>query len=94
MVEHGILLRGGYVETTPRGAFTRRPGSVVFRFAKALHSLAPLGGGCWSLFITGPRFRVWGFACPKGWVPFDVFKSYDAKKSGEVVGRGGCGEWS
>ena len=88
-----ILLRGGYVETTPRGAFTRRPGSVVFRFAKALHSLAPLGGGCWSLFITGPRFRTWGFACPKGWVPYYQFKNYDMRGvSGAIVSSGGCGE--
>lgn len=28
----------------------------------------------WSLFITGPRVRVWGFWLPDGWVPFDKVK--------------------
>ena len=23
--------------------------------------------GAWTLFITGPRLRSWGFWCPKGW---------------------------
>lgn len=84
-----IVLKGGYVETTHKGAFTRRAGSVVFRFAKALHSLAPLED-CWSLFITGPRFRVWGFACPKGWIPYYVFKAYEPGTSGTTVNRGEC----
>ena len=28
---------------------------------------------CWTLFITGPRMRRWGFHCPKGWVDFERF---------------------
>lgn len=28
---------------------------------------------CWTLFITGPRMREWGFHCPKGWVHFRRF---------------------
>jgi len=87
-----IVLKGGYVETTPKDAYTRRAGSLVARRPTALHSLAPLPGGCWSLFITGPRLRVWGFACPKGWIPYYKFKNYDNRASGEVVGEGGCGE--
>jgi hypothetical protein len=85
-----IVLKGMYYETTPKGRFLRRAGSVVFRYAKALHSLAPLSGGCWSLFITGPRFRTWGFACPKGWIPFYQFKPYHAGHSGAVAERGEC----
>lgn len=28
---------------------------------------------CWTIFITGPRIRRWGFHCPKGWVDFARF---------------------
>lgn len=27
----------------------------------------------WSLFITGPNVRTWGFWCLKGWVPWQQF---------------------
>ncbi len=43
---------------------------------------------CWSLFITGPRLREWGFACPKGWVHWRIFT---AKHHHGEVGAG-CGE--
>lgn len=29
---------------------------------------------CWTLFITGPRIRRWGFHCPDaGWIDFERF---------------------
>ena len=28
---------------------------------------------CWTLFITGPRMREWGFHCERGWVPWKKF---------------------
>lgn len=42
---------------------------------------------CWTLFITGPRVREWGFHCPEqGWVHFLRFT-----KPGSVGERGpGC----
>lgn len=42
----------------------------------------------WTLFLTGPKVRTWGFWCPKGFVPWFDFVKPEA--SGEV-GRG-CGE--
>ena len=36
---------------------------------------------CWSLFITGPKVRTWGFHCLNGWKPSDGFTK-----------AGGCGE--
>lgn len=42
----------------------------------------------WTLFITGPVVRTWGFHCPKGWVPWREFVASDDSGS---VGRG-CGE--
>ena len=29
---------------------------------------------CWTIFITGPRLRDWGFHCPQqGWIPWQRF---------------------
>jgi hypothetical protein len=34
----------------------------------------PIALPCWTLFITGPRLRRWGFHCPKeGWIPWESF---------------------
>lgn len=42
---------------------------------------------CWSLFITGPRLREWGFHCPKaGWIHWRAFT--DPATQGRTVGRG------
>lgn len=41
-----------------------------------------------SLFLTGPKIREWGFACPQGWIPWYEF--VDARDSGKI-GKG-CGE--
>lgn len=43
---------------------------------------------CWSLFITGPRVRNWGFKCPHGWVPWQHFTK--SSNPGEV--GPGCGD--
>ena len=33
---------------------------------------------CWTLFVTGPRVREWGFHCPeRGWVHWRVFTNPD-----------------
>lgn len=65
-------------------AIWRSPGRLVFRRAATAHRIGLAQKWdhttgkyhwlpCWSLFITGPRIRVWGFHCPQGWVPFDQF---------------------
>lgn len=84
-----IILRGGYVEVTPKGRFWRSAGSLVFRRATAFHRLEIWpGGGAWTLFVTGPVIRTWGFACPQGWIPWRQFVS--ERNKGEV--GAGCGE--
>lgn len=73
----------------------RRAGSVVGRRARTAHRLAlhrdadnrPIPA--WTLFITGPVLRDWGFWCNGGrWVHWRCFT---AGEKGELVGRG-CGE--
>lgn len=73
-----IVLRGGYEEIMPRATKWRGPGSVVLRRATAAHRLViPIRNGgirfCWSLFITGPKIRDWGFHCPQGWRHWKIF---------------------
>lgn len=84
-----FIIEGEYREHTPIGVFHRKPGDIVFRQADALHRLELVKGPVWSLFITGKKVREWGFACPKGWVHWEVFTSESGNFSG--VGRG-CGE--
>lgn len=80
-----VILAGGYYEIVPRdpGSFDaasaghrrvwRAPGSIVLRPARAAHRLEVGPKPCWSLFVTGPRVRNWGFHCPKGWVHWERF---------------------
>lgn len=82
-----ILLRGYYREVTPDGVFTRGRGSIVFRRAEASHRLE-VDGPTWSLFITGPNVREWGFWCPQGWKHWRKF--VDMTDTGAV--GPGCGE--
>jgi hypothetical protein len=86
-----IVLRGRYVEHTiaAGGVHHRRTliaGDVVFRGATAAHRLELIDGEpCWSLFLTGPKLREWGFHCPEaGWRHWRDFTSHN----GRGVGRG------
>lgn len=86
-----ILLRGTYTERTLKGDKPLTAPAARLRVGPAPHSVQLTHGGVWTLFITGPKYRVWGFLCPKGWVPYFQFKSYAPSKSGQVVDdRGQC----
>lgn len=81
-----IPIRGGYREITPRGTFMRRTWRPVLRRATAAHRLEIIDGKpCWSLFITGPVIRQWGFHCPKGW---RFWKDFVSDRDSGQVGRG------
>lgn len=70
----------------------RQPGDVIFRQAKEAHRVMlyenPDGSvkNAWSLFITGPRVRDWGFWCPHGWRHEDQYRTYTGDTSS--VGKG------
>lgn len=78
----------------------RGPGSIIFRRATDAHRLMldnerNLGGEIvhytpsWSLFITGPKRRKWGFWCPQGWKPFDEYvRKVDGEGRGNAIGAG------
>jgi hypothetical protein len=94
-----LLLDGQYREHTPQGAFHRRAGDWKFRWGAAAHRVELLTIAdfvssqpdndqpvpCWTLFITGPRIRPWGFLCPQGFVHWKDFT--DARDKGSV-GKG------
>lgn len=89
-----VLLDGEYIEhTMPQGGVNVRQrygaGDLKFRTAKYAHRVELIDGkSCWSLFITGPKLRTWGFHCPTRWVPWQEFTK--PENPGEI-GRG-CGE--
>lgn len=87
------LLQGYYLEHTIQhgGIHTKthvEAGDVVIRLSgKSAHRIElPDGKPCWTLFITGFRYREWGFHCPiRGWVHWKDFT--DADDAGSI-GRG------
>jgi hypothetical protein len=88
-----LLLQNEYVEhTIPQGGINLRKlykaGDLKFRSAKSAHRVELTNGATWSLFITGPNVRTWGFHCPTRWVPWQEFTK--PENPGEI-GRG-CGE--
>lgn len=71
-----IVLRGEYIEHTIASGGIRKErrygaGSIRMRLPWHAHRLAlpPGQHETWTLFITGPRVRKWGFHHPaRGWV--------------------------
>lgn len=65
-----ILLTHRYLEVTDTAATVRTAGSIALRRAEHRHRIRLFTDGhgtpqpCWSLVITGPRRRPWGFWCP------------------------------
>lgn len=84
-----IPLRGKVLEVRQDANIVMQPGKVVFRRGSTPHRLE-MGDGAeaWTLFLTGPKYRRWGFHCPKGWVHWEDF--VDPLDKGKI-GRG-CGE--
>jgi hypothetical protein len=91
-VNVSILLRGAYVEhTIAAGGIHRRTlrtaGSWCIRGARRAHRIELQQDvfaetaeflSCWTLFITGPRCREWGFHCPDtGWIHWKRFTAAD-----------------
>jgi hypothetical protein len=85
-VNLSILLDGQYLEHSEKGSTWRKAGDMKMRLPKTLHRLEiEEGKQCWTLFITGPRVRVWGFQVgpivrnwlgwktKSGWMDFESF---------------------
>lgn len=77
-----IVIKGRYREwcrdpATGHETFKMRyAGAVVFRRAETSHRVEILDGeSAWSIFISGPRRREWGFWCGQRWVDNNVFRA-------------------
>ena len=94
-VNISLILAGAYFEHLPDGTVKLRqawrpwaPWRLVFRGARAAHRVELIQGGdpVWTLFITGPKVREWGFLCPAGWRHSKDFVA--DREGGSSVGRG------
>lgn len=54
-----LVLRGSYIDRSPAGDDVLRAGSV--RYRPALHRHTVVTEGVWTVLVTGPQERVWGF---------------------------------
>lgn len=85
-----IMLEGEYTEwQILNGGIhvsrVRRAGSVALRGPRSAHRVELHQGHCWTLFITGPVVRTWGFHCHRGWVRWTKFV---ASNDAGAVGAG------
>ena len=75
------ILKGGYIEHTPKGSIVRKPGDFVIKWGWARHRVELFKDEngkeieCWSFFGMGPKFRVWGFwdEESKKEIPHDIY---------------------
>lgn len=87
-----ILLRGSYTEhTIAAGGIEQRAIRIagdwkLRRSGRMAHRIELHDGPCWTLFITGPRYREWGFHCPQeGWIHW---KRFTASSDPGAIGKG------
>lgn len=65
-----FILEGGYYEHTENGRNERGVGDINLHTPWFVHRLQMKDeDGVNSIFITGPKMRVWGFKTDNGWVP-------------------------
>lgn len=81
-----ILLKGELLEHDKGGVMLLKAGDIRLRSAKYAHRLELITGTAWTLFITGPKVRDWGFHCPKGWRHWREYTQEAPGLSG--IGRG------
>lgn len=60
-----LVVKGSYTDSSPSGDDVLHFGSVRYRPALHQHTVYPGPDGAWTLMITGPQSRKWGF-WPKG----------------------------
>lgn len=56
-----LLLWRGYKERIGTKEYRRWPGMILFRPATFAHNVITPYGTSWSLIVTGPKSRDWGF---------------------------------
>ena len=83
-----LLLKGRLTEHLPKMQQREiEQFKPVYRPVGHPHRMTLQTRTAWTLFITGPVVRQWGFHCPKGWVHWEDYTD----ESGNRIGAG-CGE--
>lgn len=84
-----LILRGSYMEHLIREGgildrILREAGGWSFRWGASPHRVELHDGDCWTLFITGPRVREWGFYCmERGFIHWKRFTApHDSGSTG------------
>jgi hypothetical protein len=62
-----MVLKGSYVDLSPEKNELMIPGRIRFRPANHRHSVKVGSGGAWTILLTGPKVRRWGFWVGKKW---------------------------
>jgi len=76
-----FLLKGEIREHSDKGIKYIPRWLPVFRTAKFSHRIELIKGPVWTIFITGPKLRTWGFHAKDGWLRSDVFlEQYGPKR--------------
>jgi hypothetical protein len=83
-----ILLRRGYLEQVGTKKYKRRPGSILFRPATFKHNVITPYGESWSLILTTPKSRDWGFAPCDRLVLTRPYQEYIGQNELERTGAG------
>ena len=64
-----VILRGWYVEERGDDVFFRQEGDTATLTPDTFHNITHVSdGGVWTLFITGPYKKDWGFMTKNGFV--------------------------
>lgn len=69
----------------PGGCRYYGPGSVVRRDATDLHRLELVNGPAWTLVLTSPYHRMWGFQTADGWVDFKSYQRSFYRDPGPIL---------
>ena len=72
------LLHGSYTEVTEHGSTRYTAPCTLIRRAEDAHRLEVRHGPCWTLLVTGPVRRRWGFHTADGWVHWRQYGRGDA----------------
>ena len=56
-----LVLSGAYQDVSPERSEWLRRGDIVFRPSLHRHYVLIGPEGCWTLLLTGPELRYWGF---------------------------------
>ena len=74
-----VVLKGRYEEAYADGGDVRRRtlggfSRIRLRRPSTRHTITRVfPGGCWTIFVTGPKLREWGFHTREGWVHHQAY---------------------